>query len=669
MRPPDITLDEIYQKAADLIPPSRQYPSVTAARIAIDNRQFVTDPFEETNWRQSAEITVEGEKIGAIDVFYLKEMPPEAEGPFLKEERDLVDAIAELLGVTIEKKKMENKVVEYQRDLEKLVEKRTELLDETGRLAKIGGWEFDLETMTPSFTEEIYRIFGLSPTTPLSIEEGIKYYAPEAQPVIKEAFTKPIEQGEKYDLELPFITSEEKHIWVRTIGKPRYVGAKIVRVFGSMQDITELKEAEEALKTSEAKFRELIENAPIGIAITTPKGEVIDSNQAITDLFGYKSKKEALSMPVSQHYYDAKERERFMEEFKKGPVKGFETRFKRKDGTVFWASISSVMHISPNGESQIISSFEDIDDRRKAEKTLRESENRFKMLNLASPDAVISINDLGMIISWNQAAGKMFGYGPDEIVGQNLIKLIPERYRERHRQALKSSAETGKMKSAGEKLEFEALRKDGSEFPIELGVAKTESRTGTSFIGVIRDVTERRAAQEKIKNMAYHDQLTKLPNRRLLRDRLSQALAQSERIKKMIAVMFLDLDGFKKVNDTYGHEVGDLLLLDVAKKLTDSVRKTDTVARMGGDEFVVSLANVTDSNDVKNMANEMLLKLSEPIVLSGNDIQVSASIGISFYPIDDDRIDPLLSKADKALYEAKKENNCFVFYESIEKAA
>ena len=164
---------------------------------------------------------------------------------------------------------------------------------------------------------------------------------------------------------------------------------------------------------------------------------------------------------------------------------------------------------------------------------------------------------------------------------------------------------------------------------------------------------ERQRAEETIKNMAYHDSLTGLPNRILLFDRLTLALAHAYRFKKRLAVMFLDFDHFKKVNDSYGHDIGDLLLKEMARKLKSSVRNEDTVARLGGDEFILIFPELHTRENAEMLAGKFIELGREPLDLDGHEIQSSFSIGVSLYPDDGSDYETLLKKADEALYEAK----------------
>lgn len=182
---------------------------------------------------------------------------------------------------------------------------------------------------------------------------------------------------------------------------------------------------------------------------------------------------------------------------------------------------------------------------------------------------------------------------------------------------------------------------------------------------VFRDVSKARALEGKLSHLAQHDFLTGLPNRMLLKDRLDQAIARARRHERRVAVLFLDLDGFKHINDSLGHAVGDMLLQNTGKRLAAAVRASDTVSRQGGDEFVVVLCEVEDSQNVARHAEKILVALSAPHALAGHDTHVNASIGISFFPEDGRDAEALIRCADMAMYRAKKNGrNTYEFFES-----
>ncbi len=199
-----------------------------------------------------------------------------------------------------------------------------------------------------------------------------------------------------------------------------------------------------------------------------------------------------------------------------------------------------------------------------------------------------------------------------------------------------------------------------------MGISVSEMTLGDQryFVGIVRDITERKRAEEKIRFMAHYDQLTGLANRNLLYDRLKQALAQSRRYKKKLALLFLDLDGFKPVNDKFGHNIGDLLLKEVAVRLQGCVREVDTVARAGGDEFVIVLSGIGNRKHAAGSAAKILHSLAHPCLLEGKECRIGGSIGIAISPDDGEDIDSLLKKADEAMYHAKNTGrNSFMFHE------
>jgi diguanylate cyclase (GGDEF)-like protein/PAS domain S-box-containing protein len=287
--------------------------------------------------------------------------------------------------------------------------------------------------------------------------------------------------------------------------------------------------------------------------------------------------------------------------------------------------------------------------------SLQNSEIRFRSVVETATDAIISVNSRGEIIFWNDAAESMFGYSADETIGKSLTFIMPERFRDAHRRGLKRAVTTGKSKIIGKTVEMAGLRKDGREFPIELSVARWKTKEGIFFTGIVRDITERKQAEETIRELAYHDPLTGLPNRMLFNDRLSVELARAKRNRQKLALMILDLDYFKDVNDTLGHGMGDQLLRAVGNRLTGLLRGNDTVARMGGDEFLLLLPEIARGEDVAYVAGKILKAIREPFLVDGNRLRITTSIGIATYPTDGKEGDTLLTHADNAMYRAKRE--------------
>ncbi len=260
----------------------------------------------------------------------------------------------------------------------------------------------------------------------------------------------------------------------------------------------------------------------------------------------------------------------------------------------------------------------------------------------------------------NQSALKNLGYSTDEMRGLTPLDIKWTFTLEQFRVMAEP------LRQGDEDLltfETEHARKDGSLYPVEVRLQYSAVETPAVFVAVVTDITERRQTQERLNYLAFYDTLTGLPNRLLLLDRLRQAMLECEHRERLVAVMFLDLDRFKLVNDTLGHEAGDLLLKDVAGRLSGCVRPGDTVARLGGDEFTVILANIAHVDDVGRVAQKVINVFSTPFLLAGKEVFVSPSIGITLYPFDDTDPELLLKNADTAMYHAKDSGrNTFRFF-------
>ena len=218
---------------------------------------------------------------------------------------------------------------------------------------------------------------------------------------------------------------------------------------------------------------------------------------------------------------------------------------------------------------------------------------------------------------------------------------------------MREFAATGRGNVLGKTLELAANRKDGTEIPIELSVARMRLGAEWHAVAMLRDISQRKLLEEELLRLARHDVLTGLPNRAVFVEALELAIAQAGRNGKTFALFYLDLDHFKDVNDTLGHPIGDLLLQAVAQRLKAAIRKTDTVARFGGDEFALINANIEEPTDAVELAEKVLKTLSEPFSVQGNDIRSGASVGIAIYGLDASDAESLLSKADLAIYRAK----------------
>ena len=312
----------------------------------------------------------------------------------------------------------------------------------------------------------------------------------------------------------------------------------------------------------------------------------------------------------------------------------------------------------------------EINIRQKAEKELRERGERFRSITAtASVAVIVTIDQDGKVVTWNPAAEKVFGYTKAEMEGKPVTLCMPERYREAHNEGLKRAVETKQNKIIGTTVELQGLRKNGKEFPIEMSLGTWTQGGIQYFSAIILDITERKAAEKKLKHMATHDRLTGLPTRVLANEHINRAMANARRRKLKAAVLFIDLDGFKAVNDTYGHDCGDRLLIDAGKRLLSCVREIDMVARIGGDEFLVILEEIGTAQTVGIVAEKLIKALARPFRFDDKETTIGASIGIAVYPDDADTLECLIKCADNAMYRVKSEGKNNFGYAKDLKAA
>jgi len=320
----------------------------------------------------------------------------------------------------------------------------------------------------------------------------------------------------------------------------------------------------------------------------------------------------------------------------------------RKDGSQFLASVTFTALRDTSGKLRGFSEVcHDLSER-------MESEAKYRGLLEAAPDAMVVVDNREEIVLLNVQAEKQFGYRRDELVGQRVKNIIPEGFTERLIADALRSPEDALAQQIGTGIELNGKRKDGSEFPIEIMLSPLKSAEGILVTAAIRDITTRKKTEAQMIHSSEHDFLTGLPNRMLLNDRVNQAIRSGGRYRRKVAVLFMDLDGFKHINDSLGHPVGDKLLQSVANRLVDCVRLSDTVSRQGGDEFVVLLSEEEQSEDAAVTVRRMLRAVAEAHSVDQHDLHVTCCVGVSVYPDDGLDAETLIRNADTAMYQAKE---------------
>jgi diguanylate cyclase (GGDEF)-like protein/PAS domain S-box-containing protein len=300
---------------------------------------------------------------------------------------------------------------------------------------------------------------------------------------------------------------------------------------------------------------------------------------------------------------------------------------------------------------------------KETERALEASEARFRVLTESSLDLISVVDADGTLRYQSGALRSLLGYDPMETLGKNVFELVHRDDAEHFRAAMRRIIET---RHSASPVELRFRHKDGAWRTFEsLGTNCLDNPHIRGVVFNSRDVTDRKVIQQRIQHLAYHDNLTGLPNRSLLQDRLAHAIARAERSHRKVAVLFIDLDNFKNINDTLGHDVGDELLRQVSRRLSDCVRVEDTIARQGGDEFIVLLDSLEDGRGASLVAQKVLNGLRLPFALGGTEQHVSASVGIALYPEDGRDAQTLMKNADTAMFHGKSlGKNTYQFFTS-----
>lgn len=299
-----------------------------------------------------------------------------------------------------------------------------------------------------------------------------------------------------------------------------------------------------------------------------------------------------------------------------------------------------------------------------SERVAEQSRAHYEQLFQSSPDGLLLVDRDGVICGANAQACALFRWPLDELVGRRIEVLVPESVRGRHVGLRQGYQAAPRRREMAEDRALQAQRRDGSTFPAEVALVPQQSPHIDTTLCIVRDVSRRRALEESLLQQAAHDALTGLANRRHFTERMGQMLAHARRQQQQLAVMFIDLDHFKKTNDTLGHEMGDRLLCEIAARLRGALRESDLLARMGGDEFAVVLADMAHSGDANIVARKLLDLLLKPVCIDGHEMLVGASIGITLFPHDGQAAEELLRHADLAMYRAKASGrNAWCFYQ------
>ncbi len=426
---------------------------------------------------------------------------------------------------------------------------------------------------------------------------------------------------------------------------------EIVGVVLVFSDVTEKYQAEVALRESEQRFRELYVKAPLPYQSLDIEAHILDINDAWLSMLGY-TREEVVGRFIGDFLTEASNEtlnDNFPRLKKQGRIDGPEIDLIAKDGTRRRVVINAT--VARDSQGNFLSThaiLTDITEREQAEARLQLAASVF----VNAGEGIAITDPQGTIIEVNQAFSRITGFSREQAVGQNLRILKSGRQDQAFYEAMWRDL-IGKGHWSGEVWN---RRKDGEVYAELLTISAVRNAAGDvqHYVGLFSDITAIKAHQKQLEHIAHFDALTGLPNRVLLADRLLQAMAQMQRRGQQLAVAYLDLDGFKAINDKHGHETGDQVLITATQRMKQTLREGDTLSRMGGDEFIAVLGDLTATTDSLPLVNRLLATVAEPMRVGDLTLQVSASVGITFYPQTQDiDADQLLRQADQAMYQAK----------------
>lgn len=430
-----------------------------------------------------------------------------------------------------------------------------------------------------------------------------------------------------------------------------------------LRDISQSKTIENNLKQSESMLKKAQEITHVGSWEWDVETGRLNWSDEVFNIFGIDKEKFGASYERFVHYIHPDDREKVVYAINASIADdedyNIEHRIVRTDGEIRYVQERGDVIRNGNGKAvQMIGTIFDITDQKLAERELKLADNVFNQ----TTEAIVITDADKYILRVNKSFSKITGYSVEEAIGKKPEQILSsgkhdkEFYKKLWGQLERELAWEGELIDR---------RKNGEEFTSWHTISAIVDENGNviQYTSIFSDISEKKLAEERMQYLAEYDQLTKLPNRILFIDRLKQAMARAQRSQSSLALMFIDLDGFKAVNDNYGHHVGDKLLQEVARRLTTTIRAQDTVARLGGDEFTIILESLAHEEDAALVSNKILKNLTYKIQVDEHQLVIGCSIGISLFPVDGINSDLLIKRADIAMYHAKNNGkNQYVYY-------
>ena len=470
-----------------------------------------------------------------------------------------------------------------------------------------------------------------------------------------------IRAGMAWQGELPSRRRDGHIYWERVLMAPvKDDEGSITNYMAIKEDISELRDLMSQLQESENRFRSAMSAMAEGLAVLSSDGTCFFANRAAERILGYPENglQSGNVRQLPMQFLDIREQpipnplensEIMLSLCRERELRNRVVGLRFPDGALRWLEVSTSPLLGAEGqEPRVVLTFSDITERRSADEKSRLAFEAIRH----SGEGILVTDAAHRIVSVNPAFESVTGYRASEVVGKTPEIFSSVTQDDSFFDGLQEILES----SGNWRGEVWNRRKNGEVYPEWLGVSAVREADGKAryYVYIFSDMTERKAAQERIEFLAHHDPLTELPNRLLLRDRMAQAMAQATRLKSRVALMFLDLDRFKKINDSLGHPVGDALLKAIVERLKSCVRESDTISRQGGDEFIIVLNDVRDSDAVSRVADKIHQRMGQPFSIGEHSLSSSFSMGVALFPDDGEDFDILMQKADTAMYHAKE---------------
>jgi diguanylate cyclase (GGDEF)-like protein/PAS domain S-box-containing protein len=559
---------------------------------------------------------------------------------------------------------------------EEALRKSQDFLERSGWMAGVGGWEVDLLQGTVFWSPETCRIHGVDPGHQPTLEEAINYYAPEARPVVQRAVQRAMEASEDWDLELPVIRADGQKIWARAVGSAQWVDGKAVRLVGAFQDVTQRVNERLALQEAKERITLATESGEIGVwQWNIASGELVWDDRMF-QLYGLTRPEGVAAYALwsrALHPDDVAAAEAALQHsIETGAAFNTEFRVHWPNGAQRHLRGSGLVHRDEEGRAiSMVGVNWDITEPRTLAAALADQRELLAVTLRSIGDAVITTDAQGRVTWLNPVAEQLTGWSSTEAQTQPLetvFHIVHEDTREVAVNPVTSCLEQGKV--VGLANHTVLISRSGHEYGIEDSAAPIRNAQG-QVLGVVlvfHDVTEQRRISGEISHRASHDALTELVNRREFESRLQRLLDKTGEDRGEHALLFMDLDQFKIVNDTCGHAAGDELLRQISKLLQETVRHRDTVARLGGDEFAVILEHCK-SDQAQRVAQQLCDRVNDFRYVHGERrFRVGASIGLVPLTSHFTTAAMAMQAADASCYAAKEagRNRVHAWYDSDE---